>query len=598
MEPSLSRDHASPATANRASANPGSANLVSTVRLPPPDGGHSLAEMARRDLDAALQLLADRAQYITGATGAAIALRRNGKNDMLCRASAGSNAPELGALLSTEFGLSGESVRTRQPLRCDDAERDVRVNREVCRQLGIASVVVMPVVNDDGVLGVFELFSGRVNAFGERDLSAVQRLSEMVETAVRLAEATEHLPERLKAAELSATAVGTGDTEEDRVLEGPELVSADLLAEELNLDDLVLDEFFVKEPEPVAEVSGKGPGVATKESVQSAAPPSAATEAVSQNAANVVQQSVKVETPTLPQAVGEVGTLVTTGAVAATPVEPKAVVAEAVVPSPVEPKQIVPETLTTTPVELKSTVPENAAAAPAEPKAVVPKNTAAQPQSAQPVPAPSEEAISLKKPLFWSAVPNPAAEGKTEEDGDRSHVPPVLRGLRKCEVCGFPVSASRVLCVECEEKKWRGQLRVPQGSGARQVETPPATAPTGRPKEARAFAAAQAAAASTAVPTRRGSAPAAASSVSAAASTVVKESSAGTAQPSAVVRDPLPATHPAPLKPAEKSVRTSTNFVLSAGIANSQSWLSANKYVIAAVLLVAAVAVTAVFLLR
>ena len=134
------------------------------VRFPGEDGGRSLAEMAQRDLDAALQLLADRAQFITGASGAAIALRRQGKNDMLCRASTGSNAPELGALLSTEFGLSGESVRTRQPLRCDDAERDARVNHDVCRQLGIASVVVMPVVNDDEVLGVFELFLGE----GER----------------------------------------------------------------------------------------------------------------------------------------------------------------------------------------------------------------------------------------------------------------------------------------------------------------------------------------------------------------------------------------------------------------------------------------------
>ena len=159
------------------------------VRFPGEDGGRSLAEMAQRDLDAALQLLADRAQYITGASGAAIALRRNGKKDMLCRASTGPNAPELGALLSTEFGLSGESVRTRQPLRCDDAERDARVNRDVCREMGIASVVVMPVVNDDEVLGVFELFSGKANAFGARDVSAVQRLSEMVETAVRLAQA-------------------------------------------------------------------------------------------------------------------------------------------------------------------------------------------------------------------------------------------------------------------------------------------------------------------------------------------------------------------------------------------------------------------------
>src|ERR1700733_1175220 len=194
MEPSPSRDQAS-------SSAPG---LQSNVPFPGEDGGHSLAEIARRDLDAALQLLADRAQYITGASGAAIALRRRGKKDMLCRASSGSNAPELGALLSTEFGLSGESVRTRQPLRCDAAERAARVNREVCRQRGIASVVVMPVVNDDEVLGVFELFSGKVNAFGERDLSALQRLSEMVETAVRLARAAESVPGQL---EVAATAV-------------------------------------------------------------------------------------------------------------------------------------------------------------------------------------------------------------------------------------------------------------------------------------------------------------------------------------------------------------------------------------------------------
>jgi hypothetical protein len=153
--------------------------------------------MAQRDLDAALQLLADRAQYITGSTGAAIALRRRGRNDMLCRATAGSNAPELGALLSTEFGLSGESVRTRQLLRCDDIERDGRVNREACRRLGIASVAVMPVVNDDEVLGVFELFSGKANAFGERDLTALKRLSELVETAVKLARVAEQLPEPL-----------------------------------------------------------------------------------------------------------------------------------------------------------------------------------------------------------------------------------------------------------------------------------------------------------------------------------------------------------------------------------------------------------------
>ena len=161
------------------------------LHFPAEDRGESLAVMAQRDLDAALQLLAERAQYITGASGAAIALRRSGEPDMLCRASAGTNAPELGALLSSESGLSGESVRTRQAMRCDDASRDPRVNREGCRQLGIASVVVVPILSQEEVLGVFELFAGTPGAFGDRDVDALRRLGQMVETAVRQAEAAQ-----------------------------------------------------------------------------------------------------------------------------------------------------------------------------------------------------------------------------------------------------------------------------------------------------------------------------------------------------------------------------------------------------------------------
>jgi hypothetical protein len=66
-----------------------------SLRFPPDDGGKSLTEMAQRDLEAALQLLAQRAQYITGASGSAIALLED--SEMICRASAGPSAPELGA---------------------------------------------------------------------------------------------------------------------------------------------------------------------------------------------------------------------------------------------------------------------------------------------------------------------------------------------------------------------------------------------------------------------------------------------------------------------------------------------------------------------
>jgi GAF domain-containing protein len=167
------------------------------LRFPGDDGGKSLTEMALRDLDSALQLLVERAQYITGASGAAIALRVGA--DMICRASAGPSAPELGAHLQINSGLSGESVRTRQILRCDDAETDTRVNRESCKALGIASVVVMPLQRDGDVNGVFELFSGRAYAFEERDITALQRLAEMIQTALEHADAAQRAEHEIAA---------------------------------------------------------------------------------------------------------------------------------------------------------------------------------------------------------------------------------------------------------------------------------------------------------------------------------------------------------------------------------------------------------------
>ena len=191
------------------------------LRFPGEDGGRSLSEMAQRDLDAALQLLAERAQYITGASGAAIALRDG--ETMICCASAGPSAPELGAHLQIDTGLSAESVRSKKTLRCDDAANDPRVNRESCVTFGIASVVVMPLVRGEEVYGVFELLSGKPRAFEERDLVALQRLAEMIETAVEHAEAARRAekelgskPQPQAAAPTPAAQKGNAETSADR----------------------------------------------------------------------------------------------------------------------------------------------------------------------------------------------------------------------------------------------------------------------------------------------------------------------------------------------------------------------------------------------
>jgi putative methionine-R-sulfoxide reductase with GAF domain len=144
-----------------------------------------------RELDAALQLLVERAQYITGATGAALAMAQG--EEMVCRASVGSPGPAVGARLQVRSGLSGESISRKQLLRCDNAETDPRVNLETCRNLGIASIVVLPLLTRSGeVRGLFELFSDHAYAFEERDLIALERMAELTMTAIDLAERRPH----------------------------------------------------------------------------------------------------------------------------------------------------------------------------------------------------------------------------------------------------------------------------------------------------------------------------------------------------------------------------------------------------------------------
>ena len=149
--------------------------------------GNSPAESARRDLEAALQLLAERAQYLTGASGAAIALREG--REIVCRASAGRAAPEVGVEIETGSGLTAESIRTREMVRCEDADSDSRANRGSCEELGVKSAMVMPLLREQEVVGVFELVADRASAFEERDVAALARLAEMALTAVEHAEA-------------------------------------------------------------------------------------------------------------------------------------------------------------------------------------------------------------------------------------------------------------------------------------------------------------------------------------------------------------------------------------------------------------------------
>jgi putative methionine-R-sulfoxide reductase with GAF domain len=145
------------------------------------------------DLAGALQLIAARTQTLLRASGAALALS-DAPGTMVCRASAGDDAPAVGVRLQLGSGFSGECVKTGRLLKCDDAETDPRVDRESCRALGIRSILAAPVRVAAKSIGILEAFAPQPSAFTEGDSKVLQRLAETVIGAVNRAARAGDLP--------------------------------------------------------------------------------------------------------------------------------------------------------------------------------------------------------------------------------------------------------------------------------------------------------------------------------------------------------------------------------------------------------------------
>ena len=125
-----------------------------------------------------LQTILEQAMEKTGATGAAIALSTE---DAVCwRGSTGAPAPQVGTRLNVGFGLTGLCLGTGEILLCNDTNTDRRVDPELCKEIGIRSLLVLPIRQNAKVVGVLEVLSVNPNAFNERDAAAMGELADQV----------------------------------------------------------------------------------------------------------------------------------------------------------------------------------------------------------------------------------------------------------------------------------------------------------------------------------------------------------------------------------------------------------------------------------
>jgi|SRR5579862_1254846 len=172
--------------------------------------GPSPFQTAKRDLYATFQLLANRIQYLTGASSATIALREG--PELLCEASAGPMATELGASLRADPAFINHSIIAEQIFCCNNTRDAVSGDGNSYKDLGIKAIMVMPLFQGSKVVGVLELLADRRNAFNDAHGELLEHFAEMVFTALAQAEAAK--PARIETEETVEIPVKTSGPEE------------------------------------------------------------------------------------------------------------------------------------------------------------------------------------------------------------------------------------------------------------------------------------------------------------------------------------------------------------------------------------------------
>jgi len=130
-----------------------------------------------------LQMVAEKALTMTGADGIAIALAEN--DAIVCRASVGSVAPDVGASVHPNSGFSGACLSSGSTVRCDDAEDDARIDVLACRRLGARSMLAVPLFGKQTVVGLIEAFSGEPYGFNDSDVRSLNLLAGLILAAIR-----------------------------------------------------------------------------------------------------------------------------------------------------------------------------------------------------------------------------------------------------------------------------------------------------------------------------------------------------------------------------------------------------------------------------
>lgn len=125
-----------------------------------------------------VDLIVRRTQELTRSEGAALEVLDG--DDLVYFATSGVAADHVGRRIPAQNSLAGLCIAESRTLRCDDAEHDARVNQEACRQVGLRSMLVAPLLHAGKPIGALKVMSPYACAYNATDVRTLERMAVLI----------------------------------------------------------------------------------------------------------------------------------------------------------------------------------------------------------------------------------------------------------------------------------------------------------------------------------------------------------------------------------------------------------------------------------
>lgn len=141
-----------------------------------------LIAKGRPDFGKILDLIADRARIVAGATGIAIGLLK--ADQLVYQAASGSAAKCVGRRVNAVLSVSAHNGARKEILRVENAATDTRIEASICRQRDAKALLIIPICREGSVAGVMEVLFNDAHTFQDGEMRTYRVMAGLVEDAM------------------------------------------------------------------------------------------------------------------------------------------------------------------------------------------------------------------------------------------------------------------------------------------------------------------------------------------------------------------------------------------------------------------------------